>query len=141
MQQITVKTFRAGLEIDKPHFFILNKGKNSGHPAKQPWANCYVAFGDDADVVEYYYWLCYMLWQTKAFEYYLRGSCVEFIDINDVKTCLRKYFIEFAEKQIAFQKILNTLKAMDDYETLVTNNLNNIKKVRKHLLQSYLKGK
>jgi hypothetical protein len=140
MQQITIKTYRAGFEIDKPHFFILNKGKNSGKPSREPWTNSFVAYSDDAIVVDYYYWLCFCLWQTKAFEYYLRGSVIEFIIVKDVYTLLKKYVEAFAQKHIEFNKLLTTLKAMNDYETNVKANLNTINKARKHLLHQYLKG-
>lgn len=42
MKTFVVKTYKAGTEFEKPHFYILNKGLNSGKPLIEPCPNCYV---------------------------------------------------------------------------------------------------
>ncbi len=72
-------THRPGIAQPKFSFFILNKGNNSGKPLTQPCANCFMAICETEDENEFYYWLCWGLWQAKAFEQLLCGSVIPFI--------------------------------------------------------------
>ena len=139
MQQITIRTYREGLQLTVPHFFILNKGINSGKPSRSPWVNCYVVFADDESVVDYYYWLCYVIWSTKSFHYYLRGSVVEFICLRNMKACINKYYQSFSNKQVEFAQLLSLLRKMEKYEASIKSNLAVLNKNRSALMQSYLR--
>ena len=80
-----LKSYNQKTEIEKPHFFILNKGNNSGKPLVSPCANCFVIQFSNNEDKEQVYWLLYSLWQSKAFYPFLRGSVIPFIVIRDVK--------------------------------------------------------
>lgn len=47
MKTFRIKTHRASLTYSEPHFFILNKGLNSGKPLNNPCPNCFVCITTD----------------------------------------------------------------------------------------------
>ena len=95
-----LKSYNQKLEIEKPHFFILNKGNNSGKPLLAPCPNCFVIQCENESEKEQIYWLSYSLWQSKAFYPLLRGSVIPFVISRDVKSCLLMVWIK--QKRIRF---------------------------------------
>lgn len=59
-----IKTYKGKRIENQFYFFILNKGNNSGKPLLEPCANCYILIAETKEEKEFYYWLCYALWQT-----------------------------------------------------------------------------
>lgn len=84
-----IKTYK-GKRIESPHFFfILNKGNNSGKPLAQPCANCYVLIAETKKEKDFYYWLCYGLWQSNKFHPFLYGSVIPFLRVHNIKIVLK----------------------------------------------------
>ena len=88
MSTFSIKSHRSGVVYSMPHFFILNKGNNSGKPLLAPCPNCFVIQCKTDSEKEQLYWLAYSLWQSKAFYPLLRGSVIPFVVLRDVKSCL-----------------------------------------------------
>ncbi len=110
MTKFTLKTYRPSAETEKPHFYILNKGMNSGKPLKQPCPNCFILIAPTEEAKEQLYWLCFGLWRAKSFHYYLKGSVIPFITKNDLKQGILNGF----EQQIViflFSKVSQSLTA------------------------------
>jgi hypothetical protein len=90
MRTVQLKTFNKNFNYEGHFFFILNKGMNSGKPMKSSCPNCFVCIAGSEEEKEQLYWLCFALWYSKAFHYYLKGSVIQFITIDDIKECLIK---------------------------------------------------
>lgn len=97
MQSAKIQTYSPKNEVPQHSFFILCKGLNSGKPLEQPTANCFVMSCESEEEMKRYYWLCFGLWQSKAFHPHLCGSVIPFLRIND----FRKIFVEAAARQSA----------------------------------------
>lgn len=139
MQTFIIKSHRSGLSYDTPHFFILNKGNNSGKPLINPCPNCFVILFDDVVCKEQYYWLIMGLWQAKAFYPYLRGSVIPFVILSDVKQCLQNGF-EIANKSLsAFEKSVKALHQLDILEAQYKQNLKLIQEAKRMLFYQYMK--
>ena len=67
MNSFSIKSHRPGIVYNMPHFFILNKGNNSGKPLLASCPNCFVIQCKCEEEKEQIYWLSYSLWQSKAF--------------------------------------------------------------------------
>lgn len=67
MNSFSIKSHRSGVVYNMPHFFILNKGNNSGKPLLASCPNCFVIQCKCEEEKEQIYWLSYSLWQSKAF--------------------------------------------------------------------------
>ena len=68
------------------HFFILNKGLNSGKPLYEPCPNCFVVIFSNNEDKESYYWLSYSLWKSKFWHQFLVGSVIPFLRIHEFKS-------------------------------------------------------
>jgi len=81
-----ITTYRAGAQLPDLCFFILNKGMNSGRPSRTPNANCFVWSFQSPEEMEFNFWLCWGLWQTKSFHCNIGGSVIPFIRKHDFIT-------------------------------------------------------
>lgn len=113
MKTLRIKTHRPPLTYSEPHFFILNKGLNSGKPLKDPCPNCFVCITPTESHKDYMYWLCFGLWKSKSFHYFLKGSVIPFITIGDVKTHLEKSESIASNNFERFNKSIQALKGLE----------------------------
>ena len=86
--------------ILQPHFFVLNKGLNSGKPLKNHCPNCFIITAKNEEEKEFLYWLCWGLWQSKKFQQLLTGSVIPFIRLHEVKPFIKQQAATaYAEKE------------------------------------------
>lgn len=133
-----LKSFNPKDEISKPHFFILNKGNNSGKPLLTPCPNCFTIQFDSTEDKEQVYWLLFCLWQSNAFYQYLRGSVIPFIILRDVKSCLNENLNRADNNPAKFHKMVDSFHAINKVENQLKQNLKAIDKAKKLILYSFL---
>ncbi|MBN1462448.1 MAG: hypothetical protein JW922_02070 [Paludibacteraceae bacterium] len=139
MQTLSIKTHRVESVYTQPHFFILNKGNNSGKPLINPCPNCFVILCNEEEHKEQLYWLVMGLWQSKAFYPFLKGSVIPFITIADTKQCLSRG-LEIANKSLtAFKKSVTSLRSLEALEIQYKQNLRLIQEAKCMLFNHYLK--
>ena len=66
-------------------FYILSKGNNAGQPKLLPWVNSFAVHCLSKEDLDFYFWLCYSLWQAGHFRQYLRGSVIPFLSVCDAR--------------------------------------------------------
>ena len=133
-----IKTHKGKL-VHQAHFFLLNKGMNCGKPLFQPCANCFVLLADSEKEKEFYYWLCFALWQTKKFEHYLVGSVIPFIHIADLKNVIAEVKGKADKKPAQYQKSLALLIDIDRKSRILAEQLQLIAQVKKAMFRSLFK--
>lgn len=113
MSNFQIKTNAPGTSATGHHFYMLNKGNNSGKPLDEACANCFrITLNSEKDR-QFYYWLSYALWQADAFKPYLHGSCLQFLTIGHAGQILR----EAANRaQADRRKHLQSLQLLRDFE-------------------------
>ena len=89
MSTFEIKTHRIGKTYAQPHFFILNKGLNSGKPLKNPCQNCFVITTPSEDDKNTLFHLSMMLLINGNYHYYLKGSVIPFISVDDCRDTLK----------------------------------------------------
>jgi len=119
MNSFRIKTHRLESSYQQPHFFILNKGLNSGKPLNQPCPNCFVCITGSREHREFLYWLCFGLWKSKSFHYFLKGSVIPFITIEETRKLIRESSIKASRKAQAFEKAIKALQLLDSNEQKV----------------------
>ncbi|WP_339885368.1 DUF6943 family protein [Polaribacter vadi] len=134
MQAFEIKTHQPGRNYQKPHFFILNKGLNSGKPLVNPCPNCFVITTNSKESRESLFYLCLSLKIGKYFAYYLKGSVIPFICISDTKSVLKTALENNHQEQWA-QKI-EKLKKIMAFEENLKAQLQTIANLKKALLRS-----
>jgi hypothetical protein len=90
MKSYSIKTHQLGNSYQQPHFFILNKGLNSGKPLKHPCPNCFVCLASNDEENEFLYWLSFGLWKSKSFHILLKGSVIPFVTIHETRKLIRE---------------------------------------------------
>ena len=138
MCYFALKSYSQKSEISKPHFFILNKGNNSGKPLSAPCPNCFVIQFQNEIEKEQVYWLMYSLWQSKAFYPFLRGSVIPFVVIRDVKSCLIDALDKVDENPAQFEKAVVALRSLEAMEKQNKQNLLLISQAKRKLFYKYL---
>ena len=138
MSTFSIKSHRSGVVYSMPHFFILNKGNNSGKPLTVPCPNCFVIQFQCEKMKEQIYWLSYSLWQSKAFYQFLRGSVIPFIVLNDLKSCLRDGLKKVDENPAQFEKAVAALRSLEAMEKQYKQNLVLIANAKRMLFYKYI---
>jgi hypothetical protein len=139
MRTLNIKTHRQGKTYAKPHFFILNKGNNSGKPLLIPCANCFVIQCKNPEEKEKLFWLIRGLWTSKAFHQYLRGSVIPFITLNDLSKCIFEGYQQAQTNPEQFQKSVKTLRSLEEIEKQYYENLRIIADARRVIFHRYMK--
>jgi len=138
MSTFSIKSHRSGVVYSMPHFFILNKGNNSGKPLTSPCPNCFVIQFQCEEEKEKIYWLLYSLWQSKAFYPFLRGSVIPFVVLRDVKSCLLDGLNKVNENPVQFEKAVATLRSLEAMEMQYKQNLLLITSAKRMLFYKYI---
>ncbi len=139
MKSFRIKTHRPERSYNQPHFFILNKGLNSGKPLNQPCPNCFVCLTDNHEDREFLYWLCFGLWRSKSFHYLLKGSVIPFVTIDEIRKLIRESSAKANCKTQAFQKAMQALRLLDTNEQKIKVTLKMIDTARQAIFYDLMK--
>tara|TARA_R110002050_G_scaffold192314_1_gene327254 strand:- start:598 stop:1002 length:405 start_codon:yes stop_codon:yes gene_type:complete len=134
MQAFEIKTHQPKRTYSNPHFFILNKGLNSGKPLENPCPNCFVIIATTKAKRESLYYLCLSLKVGQFFAYYLKGSVIPFIGISDAKKVIHTALQNYEAQQ--WQMKVEKLKKITAFEENLKQQLATISKLKIALLRS-----
>ena len=115
MLNYTMKSHKIGRTYSQPHFYIQNKGLNSGRALKNPIRNCYVVTTETEEQRELLFYLCFSLQIGRFFSFYIKGSVIPFITIDDARKVLNRALINYKKDQ--WQSKVEKLKKITDYES------------------------
>lgn len=138
MQRLQISTHSNGKKYCQPHFFILNKGINSGKPLKCSCPDCFVFIADDETQMDFYYWLFYGLWKAKSFYRIHKGSVIVFITLSDLKTLISDASIRANEAGQIFEESIKTLKKLEQLESLYLKNLKLVSEAKRIVFHRYV---
>jgi hypothetical protein len=130
MHTYTLKTYTPGTQQNPDAIYLLNKGLNSGKPLYAPCANCFELIAPNETEKAFLYWLCYGLWQSKAFAYYLRGSVIPFIIISEAKQCINQAAAKATQNLQEFERSVKLLQEIERLEQNYRKNLEMLKKIK-----------
>jgi hypothetical protein len=137
MKTFSIKTYSTNQSISQPHFYILNKGLNSGRPLDTPCPNCFILSTTSAEDKDFYFWLVFGLWQSKAFHPYLRGSVIPFITIKELQKVIIQASVKAQANPAKFNKAIASLQQLDLLEKSYIKNLQLIKQARQMVFYKY----
>ena len=110
----SLKTHRPGIEYSGVHFFVLNRGENSGKPLVAPCPNCFVCECSNDEDKEALYWIFFALWQSHKFRYNLIGSVILYMRKKEMIDLVRDSFLKTQSNPELFQKTLILLKTVNE---------------------------
>ena len=123
-----------GSTYSKPHFFIQNKGLNSGRALHNPIPNCFVVTTETIEQRELLFYLCFSLQIGRFFSFYIKGSVIPFITIDDARKVLNRALINYKKDQ--WQSKVEKLKKITDYESNLKLQLKTISDLKIAILRS-----
>lgn len=116
MSTFELKTHLIGKTYSQPHFFILNKGLNSGKSLTNPCPNCFVVTTSTEEVKNTLFHLSMMLQIGGFYAYYLKGSVIPFITIDDCRNTLKKGLDSSKISDFDFQKHIKAVEIISKKE-------------------------
>jgi hypothetical protein len=132
-----IKTHKVGKVYTNPHFFILNKGLNSGKPLRNSCPNCFVLVASDQSEKEFFFWLSFGLWKSKTYHPFLMGSVIEFLRIKDLKQILINEHNKAIQKKEAFERAISFIIKIDNYEIQLKKTLSVLAVSKVQIFRSY----
>ena len=132
-----VKSYSPKNEVLNHSIYILCKGLNSGKPLKIPCPNCFVITVKTDEEKEFLYWLCWGLWQSKKFHYFLTGSVIPFIRLHEFKGFLKEQAATAFEEKEQYNKNVKALQMLEEKEKQFKQNLLLIQDAKKAIFQRY----
>jgi hypothetical protein len=137
MQYPMVRCYHPNASIPPHSFFILCKGNNAGRPALVPWQNSFIATCSNEEYFKFFFWLVYGLHQSKKFKVYQRGSVIPYINVNDVRLCIREVALLIHPDWARFQEILSSLERCNKLKASLAQQIIATEKLQQVLLQQY----
>lgn len=139
MLKSKIKTHKLGTTYKQQHFFILNKGLNSGKPLTHYCANCFVFLADDENEKEFYFHLLHGLWELRFFRKHLMGSVIEYIRLGDLIDVIEETLNSVNSGSRSFSDVQNSLAQIEALKVNLQKQLDYLMQLRKALFYKYLK--
>jgi hypothetical protein len=133
-----IKTHVRGTDYEKPHYYILNKGLNSGKPNKEPYTNSFVVLCNSEQELEDLFWISYSLWKCKFWHQFLIGSVIPFIRIGDFKKELTYRVNSIEKNKVKLNENTKIMKLLIEKESELNNKLLKINKIREAMIYNIL---
>ena len=138
MLKSKIKTHKSGKMYNQPHFFILNKGLNSGKPFKHYICNSFVFLADNKEENEFYYFLLLGLWELRFFRKHLIGSVIEYIRLGDLIDVIEETLNSVNTGNRSFADVQNSLVQIEALQANLQSQLDYLMQLRKALFYKYL---
>lgn len=139
MPNFIIKTHQKTTEYTSKHFFILNKGINSGKPQKEPFTNSFVILFEKEDDAETVYWLAYSLWKARFWHQSLVGSVILFLRINDFEKSFILKTTQMLQEHEVHKKQILALRLLEQKEDQLHKNMALINEMRRIIVLRYSK--
>ena len=137
MDTIFIKSHRAGMNYAKPHFFVLNKGLNSGKPHHEAYTNSFVLIFQTEEQKEDVYWIAMSLWKSKFWHQYLRGSVIPFLSLYEFKKEFNPRTTRMMREHEQHLKNIKALKLLQEQENHFNKNLHLINELKNAIMMRY----
>jgi hypothetical protein len=137
MMNFIVKTHKKDTIYNKPHFFVLNKGMNSGKPQNEPFTNSFVLVFQTEAQKEDIFWIAMSLWKSKFWVPFLRGSVIPFLSLYEFKKEFNTKATRLMREHELHHKNIQTLKLLQEQENHHKKNIHLINELRNAILMRY----
>jgi hypothetical protein len=94
-------------------FFILAKGENPGKPCFNPFSNSFQCIAPNKEMFDFYFWLCFGLFEAGKFKSYQRGSVIPFVNLLDLREVLKQFAPHLYYHYQQYLQIVDHLSKLD----------------------------
>ena len=134
-----IKTHKMGSTYSVPHFFILNKGEQSGKPATIYWSNCFVFIAETNEEKEFYFFVFLGLWELGFFKKALIGSVVPYIRIGDLTDIAEEVINNINTGNREWNDVSGAITQLEQQKTVLLNQIEYILKIRRLMLYNLIR--
>jgi hypothetical protein len=134
-----IKTYNPKIEVTEFHFYILNKGLNSGKPLLEPCPNCFVCTFETEAEKEQLYWLVFGLWQGKIFHQNLLGSVIPYIRLKSLKEVIQLGITKYFSNPEKAKKNISTIYQIEKQRQTILKQFQLMQQLKLALIQEVLK--
>jgi hypothetical protein len=135
----SLQSFNSAKKYAGFHFFVLNKGLNSGKPLDEACPNCFVIECDSEEQKESLYWICFALWQSHRFRQHLIGSVILYIRKKELINLVRDSFLKCLTKPELFEKSLILLKTVNEKDLHFQDLAATLKKIKREVARDLVR--
>ena len=139
MSTFELKTHQIGRNYSNPHFFILNKGLNSGKPLSNPCPNCFVVITKTQTEKNTLFHLSMMLQIGGFYAINLVGSVIPFLRIKDCRNTIIMGLNSTSSTDSVMQETVNIISAISKKEKELIEATNKITALKIAYIQSCFK--
>lgn len=139
MLKFKLKTHVSAANYTESHFFILNKGLNSGKPLLQPCPNCFVCICETEESKTDLYWLLFVIWQSKTVHNHLIGSVIPFIRINELSNIIDAAIQKFSQNPEKVKKNIATVVQIEEKRKSLLAQFNLMQELKQALIMEALR--
>lgn len=132
-----IRCFHSSVNEQPFMFFILSKGDNAGKPGLVPWANCFAVHCSNQQTFDFYFWLVYGLYKAGKFKSRLRGSVIPFVNLDDIRTVLKKTAPSIFQHWQHYQQIMKALDLLEQTKTTLGQQLLTTENLQRFLIQRF----
>lgn len=122
----------------QPHFFILNKGNNTGKPLPEYCANCFVFLADDDQDKDFHFYMFLGLWELRIFRPHLIGSVVPYIRLGDLVDLAEEVINTVNTGERSFMDVQPALAQIDALRASLQKQLRYLMQLRQAMFSRYL---
>lgn len=137
MYNYIIKSHRVGTHYAQPHFFVLNKGLNSGRPQNEPFTNSFVLIFQTEEQKEDVFWIAMSLCKSKFWHPYLKGSVIPFLTLFEFKKEFNPKVVRLLQEHEQHLKNVQALKLLQEQENHHNQNIHLINELRNAILMRY----
>ena len=141
MLKSKIKTHKSGTAYNQPHFFILNKGQNSGKPFRHYVVNSFVFLADNNEEREFYYFMLLGIWELRLLRPHLKGSVIEYVRLGDVIDVLEETLNAVNTGNRSFSDVQNALAQIEALQSNLQLQLSHLMQLRKSMFYKYFRAK
>lgn len=138
MLKSKIKTHKVGTTYQQPHFFILNKGNNTGKPLPEYCANCFVFLADDDQDKDFHFYMFLGLWELRIFRPHLIGSVVPYIRLGDLVDLAEEAINTVNTGERSFMDVQPALAQIEAIQVRLQRQLRYLMQLRQAMFSRYL---
>ncbi|MCP4052836.1 MAG: hypothetical protein GY739_07180 [Mesoflavibacter sp.] len=139
MSTFELKTHQIGKTYTQPHFFILNKGLNSGKPLSSPCPNCFVVITKKESEKNMLFQISAILQISGFYKVSLKGSVIPFISVKDCSNTLKKGCLAINKGGEKSKKHLKAIALIIKKENELKSTLKKINQLKIAYMKSTIK--
>lgn len=115
-------------------FYILAKGENSGKPGFNPFTNSFQCIAPNKEMFDFYFWLCFGLFEAGKLKSYYRGSVIPFVKLRDLREVLKQFAPHVYQNYQQYQQIVDDLSNLEQRKPTLAEQIVSTRHLQQNLI-------